>query len=245
MSKKSVENMCIGLIVPPYEGGVPEEVTCLYGERARFISVGIGLEEMSASGYDAVIDRVSDCAKYLVNNGAGIISLMGTSISFYKGQEFNDLLRKTIEKVSGHPATTMTDSIVNALKLVTGKKIAVATAYSDDVNSYLKEYLEKEGYFVTSIKGLNIKGVDDVCKVRDSDLEEVSMAAFEEGEKPDALFISCGGLRTLRVTSKLESKLGIPVISSAIAGAWGVMRVAGKDASAAQAGGLFERKNLN
>ena len=44
----------------------------------------------------------------------------------------------------------------------------------------------------------------------------------------DGLLISCGGLRTLPVERPLEESLGMPVVSSAVAGAWAAARLAGE-----------------
>jgi hypothetical protein len=54
----------------------------------------------------------------------------------------------------------------------------------------------------------------------------------------DALVISCGGLRTIAATRELEAELHLPVVSSAIAGPWGAVRLLGHSGAAAGGGAL-------
>jgi arylmalonate decarboxylase len=55
----------------------------------------------------------------------------------------------------------------------------------------------------------------------------------------DGILISCGGLLTLDIIAALESKLGVPVITSSPAGFWDVVKLSGKDATAVGFGRLF------
>ena len=87
----------IGMIVPPAAGAVPPEPLELYGARARFIAEGLALKALSPEGYDAVIERVAALAVRLKSRGAEAISLMGTSLSFYRGAAFNDELIATMK----------------------------------------------------------------------------------------------------------------------------------------------------
>lgn len=230
----------IGMIVPPAEGDVPPEPLALYGDRAHFIAAGLALERMSESGYDAVIERVGTLAAVLAERGAEAISLMGTSLSFYRGPAFNQTLIEAMESAAGRPATTMTNAVIDALKTVGARRLAVATAYRDDVNRRLAEYLKTFGFEVSALSALDLEEVDAVHGVTTEELVALGRDAFEAAERADAIFISCGGLRTMPVTPLLEQACRVPVVSSAMAGAWDAMRLAGLDAATPGAGILFE-----
>ncbi|TWG91797.1 arylmalonate decarboxylase [Mesorhizobium sp. J18] len=230
----------IGMIVPPADGAVPPEPPALYGDRARFLACGLALERLSAEGYDAVIGHVADLARTLKTRGARAVSLMGTSLSFYRGPEFNAALIETMEEATGLPASTMTSAVIDALNIVGARRLAVATAYRDDVNRRLASYLEWAGFEILSLRALDIADVEAIQAVSSDDLVWLGREAFEAAPSADALFISCGGLRTMPVTPMLEAACGVPVISSAMAGAWGAMRLAGLDPRASGFGRLFE-----
>lgn len=229
----------IGLIVPPADGAVPPEPLELYGHRAKFIAAGLALEQLSQVGYDGVINRVGDLARSLVAQGADAVSLMGTSLSFYRGPEFNQLLVDTMREATGRSVTTMTDSVVEAINFVGGRRLAVATAYSDEVNQKLADYLSRQRLQIVSLRSLNLVDVETVRSVNSDTLMSLVRETMQDAPQADTIFISCGGLKTKSITPVLEAEFGLPVISSAMAGAWGAMRAAGLDAQAKNAGRLF------
>lgn len=217
----------IGMIVPPAAGAVPPEAPALYPQGARFIAEGLGLERLTPDGYDAVIDDVVGAAERLAERGADVVVLMGTSLSFYRGASFNRSLIAAMKEATGLPATTMSAAIVEALKAVGGRRIALATAYVDDVNRRLADFLRDEGFEIAGLAALEIADVNQILAVSEDTLADLGNRGAAAAPDADTLFISCGGLRTLGVTATLEATTGLPVVSSAVAGAWSAMRLAG------------------
>ena len=230
----------LGLIVPPAAGEVPPEGPALYAGRAAFRARGLGLAEISNRGYDAVIDRVATLAAELAAGGAQALSLMGTSLSFYRGGQANEDLKRVMTLASGLPCTTMSDAVVRGLHAVGAKRVAVATAYIDEVNRQLDAFLRESGFTPTALRGLSITGVKEVGEVGTDVLVDLCRSVFEAQPGADAILISCGGLRTLEAARQVEAELGVPVVSSSPAGFWDLMRTAGLPAHAAGNGRLFE-----
>lgn len=226
----------LGVIVPPSDGAVPPELPELYGDRLRFLGAGLALERMSETGYDAVIGRVAELSRALLARGAQAIALMGTSLSFYRGAEFNRALARTMREATGLPATTMSDAIVDALRAVGARRLAVATAYRDDVNARLGEFLAASGFDVIAIESMGLLAVEQVLAVKQDDLLALGIRAAASAPGAHALLISCGGLRTLALTGPLERRIGKPVVSSAVAGAWAAARLLGVEPSAVAPG---------
>ena len=135
----------LGLIFPPANRGVPEEGVAMYGERLRFVVTGLGVEQMTPEGFESVIPRIPAAAEKLAAAGAEAIELTGTSLTFYKGEAFNQKLREAVTKASGLPATTMSNGVIDGLKAVGAKRVAVATAYNDEVNERLHAFLIEHG----------------------------------------------------------------------------------------------------
>ncbi len=216
----------IGLIVPPAQGFVPPEPGLLFPD-VEFVARGLGLTEMTPDGYDRVIDRVGELAKELAAEGAQAVSLMGTSLSFYQGPDFNRDLISVMEASAGVPSTTMTQSVVEALEFLGADKLAVATAYGETVNTPLRTYLAASGFTIETLHCLDIRNVEDVFEVTDQDIIDLAGRAVDEAPDAQALFISCGGLQTATITEPIETRHGLPVVSSAMAGAWGAARLAG------------------
>lgn len=229
----------IGMIVPPADGAVPPEPPVLYPD-LRFVARGLALPELTPEGYDSVIDHVADLAVQLKEDGAEAVSLMGTSLSFYRGPAGNAQVLAAMQAATDLPVTTMTESVLDALRAFDAGRIAVATAYTDVVNGRLRDYLTHEGLEILSLEALSLTDVKTIQSVGDADLIALGTSAARAAPEAEALFISCGGLRTLSVIQPLEEALGIPVVSSATAGAWGAARLTGHSGQAAGYGRLFE-----
>lgn len=230
---------CIGLIVPPAHGQVPQDAVELYGDRFRFIARGVGIPAVSPEGFDSVIDAVLERAQALRRDGAQVISLMGTSISFYRGPAYTDGLRQAMAQATGLPCTTMSHAIVDALRALGIRRVAVATSYIDALNERLVAYLGAAGFEVSAIRGLQMTGVEAMGEVSTRTLVDLSTEVYRQDETADGIFISCGGLLTLEAIRQLEDRLGVPVTASSPAGFRDVVRLGGWDARAPGGGRLF------
>jgi len=229
----------IGLVVPPGHGRVPQDGPLLYGERVRFLARGLGIGGVSPEGFAPVVDTIVQRACELREAGAEAISMMGTSISFYRGPGFTESLRRAMEEATGVPCTTMSHAIVRALLRLGIRRVAVATSYIDELNDRLVDYLQHSGFTVTAIEGMAITGVEEVGQVSTQALVDLSRKVHAQDRSADGIFISCGGLLTLDAIRALEAELGVPVTASSPAGFWDVVRLAGADAASPGFGRLF------
>lgn len=227
----------VGLILPLHPAVLPPEPLEMYPD-IEFVAEGLGLERLTPEGYDRVIDRVASAAEALRDKNVDAIMFMGTSLSFYRGVAFNDTLTETMRAAAKLPVKTMSTAMIEALQAMGSRRPAIATAYVDSVNRRLEQFLLDSGFEIASLEALNIEDVSLVDKVGPSDLVELGARAFRKDA--DAIFISCGGLRTLEVTVPLESRCGVPVATSATAGAWAAARLTGHSGRAPGYGTLFQ-----
>jgi arylmalonate decarboxylase len=229
----------LGLIFPPADRGVPEEGVAMYGESLRFVVTGLGLERMTPEGYDSVIPRIPAAAEKLAAAGAEAIELTGTSLTFYKGEAFNRQLREAVTDASGLPATTMSNGVIDGLKAVGAKQVAVATAYNDEVNDRLRAFLIEHGLEPLVVTGLGIEAIADVNNVTQNDLIQFGARVRASVPEADSLLLSCGGFRTLELIAPLEARIGVPVISSMPHGLWAGARLVGLSGAAPGYGRLL------
>jgi arylmalonate decarboxylase len=230
----------IGLIVPTAAGEVPADGPKLYPEGVRFVAAGLGLQRLTPEGYDSVVDRVGDLARDLAGRGVQAVALMGTSLSFYKGHAFNDQLKDTMRAATGLPATTMSTGVVEGLRAMGVRRVAVGTAYVDEVNNRLRQFLLDSGFEVGAVQGLGIDVVGEARNVSEADLVALGQRVLAHSPGADGILISCGGLRTLGVTIPLEAATGLPVISSTPAAFWSAVRLVRHSGQAPGYGRLFE-----
>jgi len=231
----------LGLIFPPADRGIPEEGIAMYGSRLRYVVTGLGLERMTPEGYDSVIGLIPAAAEKLAAQGAQAIELTGTSLTFYKGRAFNDRLRQAVVDATGLPATTMSDAVIDGLRAVGARRVAVATAYNDEVNARLGAFLEEHDLEPVVVTGLGIEAIRDVDAVTQDDLVEFAVEVRASAPEADSVLLSCGGFRTLEIIQPIEDRAGVPVISSMPHGLWAGARLVGMDPSAPGYGALLSQ----
>lgn len=240
----------VGLIVPPAEARIPPEAYGLYPEGIRFVARGLGLQALTIEDYAIAIERVGELARQLrEQERIDAISLMGTSLSFFRGGAFNADLVALMEQEAGVPATTMSNSIRDALRAVGARRIAVGTAYTDAVNERLRGFLEHSGFELASLIGMGLEDIGDILSVSQDQVTDLALRAFEAADgrskdgkpnydKPDAIFLSCGGLPALHLAQAVEPRTGVPVVASSTAGVWGAVRLLNRSGAADALGTL-------
>ena len=219
-----------GLIFPPLDYPIPPDAKTLFPAGLEFISNGVGLPGgMTIEGYNEAIPRVIPRARELAEGGADLISVFGSSITFFNGAAFNQELTALVTEATGLPATTQSNGLIDGLKHVNAKRVAVATAYTDTVTHRLRLFLEEHGFTVVGSRGLGYTSIPEGAATQPI-LHELGVAAYASSTRPDALVMSCGALRTLDLIVPLETDIGVPVVSSTPHGLWHCARVLGIDA---------------
>lgn len=213
----------------------------MYPSGVEFRAVGVGLERMTPEGYDQVVGRIVPAAQTLAAQGANAIAVMGTSLTFYKGAAFNQQLQDSISKATGLPATTMSTAIVEGLKAVSGHRLAVATAYNEEVNRRLRAFLDECGFEILVVKGMGIERFEDRPPVTPEELLNFSAGVWQSAPTADALLISCGALKTLELLAPLEQRCKVPVVSSLPHAFWAGVRLLGLTGRAPGYGTLLSR----
>jgi arylmalonate decarboxylase len=230
----------IGLVVPFAKDEVPFEGPIMY-PGVRFIPRGVGVRALTPEGYEPAWNGILPAAEYLANQNVDAIMVIGTSLTFYRGPEAHQWLLEELRQRTGLPVSTMSQAIIDGLRDVGAKRVAVATAYSDVVNRRLKELLAAADIDVRSLECFDLLEFGGPSKKSEADIIELSDTAVEHADKPEGILISCGGLRTLEVAKPLEARHGIPVVSSATAAFWAAMRLVGESGRVAGYGRLFEQ----
>ena len=163
----ATEAPTVGLIFPPANYPIPPDAGRLYPSGVNFIGNGLGFNGMTIESYNEAIPRAMPRAQELAAQGANLISVFGSSITFYKGAAFNQELVEKVTALTGLPATTQSNGLVDGLKHVNAKRVAVATAYTDIVTERLKIFLTEHGFDVLSTKGLGFERVPEGAATRE------------------------------------------------------------------------------
>lgn len=214
----------IGYVLLATEQTVQDDVIRLRppGVGIHFTRAAIA-DSITNESLSAQADLLADCASSLLPDGSlDVICYACTSGSLVIGEE-----RVFAELNRGAPnaqATSLITGVIRALKKLRARRIVVATPYLDEVNQREVDYLEQAGFEVISICGLNLEKDSDMVRVAPDYITEFALA--QDHPEADAIFISCGALRTLDVIGEIEARAGKPAICSNQAMIWDCLRLA-------------------
>ena len=120
---------------------------------------------------------------------------------------------------------TLVTGVVEALRELKIKKIVVGTPYLDEINTKEAEFLYKKGFEIINIQGLNLTTGIEFGKITPEYWKKFALEI--DDINADAIFLSCGGIRSVEVIDEIENIVGKPVITSNQAQVWSCLRKAG------------------
>ncbi|KIC20432.1 maleate cis-trans isomerase family protein [Leisingera sp. ANG-Vp] len=215
----------IGFVLLATEQTIEDDMflLCPNGVGVHFARAWIG-DSITVNSLSQHAEDLARAASTLLPDGSLDVICYGcTSGSLVIGED-----RVAAELKKGAPnskATSLITAVLEALRAVGAKRVAIATPYLDEINDQEAQYLEKAGVQVARIHGLQLEKDSDMIRVSPRYLAEFAKKA--DTPDSDALFISCGALRSLEIVDRLEQQLGKPVICSNQAMMWHVLRLVG------------------
>ena len=170
------------------------------------------------------IENMADAASRIQPDvKPNVISYSCTSGSIVIGEE---KIMTEIKKGAPYaiPMTLVT-GVIDALRELQIKKIVVGTPYLDEINTKEAEFLYKKGFEIINIQGLNLTTGIEFGKVTPEYWKKFALEINDINA--DAIFLSCGGIRSVEAIHEIESITGKPVITSNQAQVWSCLRKAG------------------
>ena len=122
-------------------------------------------------------------------------------------------------------ATTLVTGVIEGLRALSAKKIVMGTPYIDEINTLEAEYFRSKGFELLNVQGLNLTYDLDITRVTPRFIAEFAQAI--DDPNADAIFISCGAMRSIEVIDQIEQACGKPVVTSNQGMMWNCLRMAG------------------
>ena len=148
--------------------------------------------------FQTMLGAAGRAAEELAATGADVIAYGCTSGSMACP---SDRLLGTVEGASGKPALSTAGAILDALKALGLKRIAMATPYIDATNEKERGFIERHGFEVSAIKGLGLGGslenIQKISRVPPADVH--AHAKSVDSPDAEALLICCTDFGTADV----------------------------------------------
>ena len=217
----------LGFVLLATEQTVQDDVMALRpdGVGVHFARVAIP-DSITSASLAAQADLLADSAATLLPDGSlDVVCYACTSGSLVIGEErvFAELARGA----PGAKTTSLISGVIRALRALEARRIVIATPYLDEINRREAEYLEAAGFEILSIRGLNLERDSDMVRVAPAYIADFALA--QDRPDADAIFVSCGALRSLDVIGDIEQRAGKPAICSNQAMIWDCLRLAAID----------------
>ena len=217
------------------EGVLPERFT-FHSSRMRMKKVT--KEELEAMDKDS--DRcaleLSD-ARVDVLGYACLVAIMSMGKGYHRISE-KRLHGRTVENGGPAPVVTSAGALVDGLKALGAKRIAIVCPYMKSLTQLVVDYIEAEGIKVADWVALEIPDNLEVGARDPLALVEIYRRLDRTGI--DALVLSaCVQMPSLAAISSVEAEVKIPVVSAAVCTTWQMLKALDLEARVPDAGALL------
>jgi len=243
----------IGQIVPSSNTTMETEIPAMFRaresvepERFTFHSSRMRMQKVTKEELEAM-DRDSDrCAAELadarvdVAGYACLVAIMSMGKGYHRQSEAR-LHQVTAREGHGVPVVTSAGALVDGLRTLKAKKIAMVAPYLKPLTRLVTDYIEAEGIEV--LDSLSLEIADNVEVGRRDPMDLVDIYKDLKLDGADALVLSaCVQMPSLAAIDLVEKECGLPVVSAAVCTAFQMLQKLGLKTYVPEAGSLLSGK---
>ena len=214
-----------------------------HGQKPTILHSRIACEdEVTSENLTNMSDRFAESlALFPPGYRFDVIGYGCTSASLLIGEQTVQNIVKSFIDVN-HVTTPLT-GVRRALRTIGARQIGYPAPYISEISFRMCSLLQDEDGLQIAAAGTFGEGRDSIvgCIHPQSILEAIDAIVDQTSTRLDAIFISCTSLKCAAIIETAEVKHGIPVISSNLAIAWDMARLACLNVPRAGKGLLFHQ----
>jgi maleate isomerase len=234
----------LGLLVPSSNTTNEPEFHRVLPEGVSLHMARLPLEDVNADDLKTMSRTAEDVSESLGHADVDVVAYGCTTGSLVKGHGYAEKIENDVAAAADAPAIATALSIDRALSELGAKRVAVVTPYIDELNEREQSFLEGSGFDVVSMGGRGIEVNTRIGALRPEDAYRQAAAALDSDgtgdADADAVFVSCTNYRTFEMIDRLETDLGVPVVTSNQATLWDALRRVDFDHTSIDLGRLFD-----
>ena len=183
---------------------------------------------------------IDDAALRLTRKQPGAIVFAVNSPSVIRGPEgAADISRRISHSAGGVPATTTSEAMVEAVRALGVRTLAVSVPYGPPVSDIVQAYFAAYGIEVVGMHALDLPNANNWEALHVPDATIVDMVRDADVPRADAIYVGCTSLRTAHLADELERVAGKPVVTANGATMWHGLRLMNVPAARPDRGALF------
>jgi maleate isomerase len=202
----------IGYIGPTVMEVVPYEFYKFAPDGVGLVGVTCNIDDWSAAWFDKALAQVAEAAKYLGSRGVDFVLHGGGPLVVARGEGFDEIVVRDIERASGVPASTGVRAAMEALRHVGARRIAIASPYPERHNRAMADYLARHGFDIAAAEGMDVP-FKRLQAVAPADIRTVADAVLARAKDCDALYLPCPQWQAAQIVDGMERDTGIPIVA--------------------------------
>ncbi len=246
----SARSFRIGQIVPSSNTTMETEIPAIlrareavHPERFTFHSSRMRMKKVTKDELAAMDSDSDRCALELsdarvdVLGYACLVAIMSMGLGYHRTSEAR-LERRALENGAPTPVVTSAGALVDGLHAIGAQKVSILTPYMKPLTQLVIDYLENEGIEVVDSISLEIP--DNLEVGRQDPLAPAEITKKLQTRGVDAIVASaCVQMPSLASVQLIESRTGLPVVSSAISTTYMMLKRLGLKAEVPGVGSLL------
>lgn len=215
----------IGLLLPSSSSVQERDIGKALPDNITLHVARMRLNNVDADSTLRIVQEIETESQKLADVDVDVIIFPATAPSSRNGPGYDRELIERISAASGKPATTASTALLEALRALSVKQIALGAPWSASVNQSVAAFLEANGVKVVAQEALGL--------VRNIEIGLLdAQTAFDVGrrvDKPeaDAIMLACGNWSTFGIVDRLERDLGKPVLTTNQVSLWHALKIMG------------------
>ncbi len=220
----------IGLVQSgPLAENNPYEFYLMAPPGVTIVITQLGRPEIRGQPFHVAMDYLEEGIERLIAGHVDAIIQAGTPHIAGKGWGFEEQLRARIAKLTNCPFVTDIGSSIKAMRLLGLRRIAMLTPFDDQIHKDITAYLRNAQIDV--VRALSLLRPDvERERLFAAPLAEIYRGAkevFTKAAGADGIWITGAAMPSVGAIQPLEDDLGVPVVTSMQAMAWGALRTVG------------------
>jgi maleate isomerase len=188
-------------------------------------TVSLTIQQLTDDNMDEAVSGMERAAKQLANFDVDVIYQSGVPPVVRRGRGFANELTERLSQASGLPAITDMGSVIDAMRSMNLRTMAMATPFEQFINDRLVDYLAAERIEIVNNTALGIKRNTEIRRLPIPVEYTVARKTYLQAQsKPDGIYIPCGGWGSLHNIELLEKDLDTTVVTWMNAMIWSSMK---------------------
>ena len=231
----------VGLIIPSSNRMVEQEMIGYFPKDVVAHVNRLRMTGPNRKPLSELLPEVERACAALVDAKCEAVAFHCTANSMAEGNDGEAHLLDALRRAGAPAVATTSTAVMNALRALKAKRIALITPYSQHATEEETHFLTENGVTTVHAQGCGLAGSDAYCSTP-ADFWSARAAALPHRDF-DALFLSCANIHCMGIIGEIEAHIGRPVITSNQVTLWELLKLIGWRGAGPMPGALFATAN--